>query len=60
LTQVFFDLTQQDFFDPTEKIEKFGFLRGNFSNPELADPIRPEQQKNDSTRVQKNLTGTFH
>jgi len=23
----------------------FGFLRGNFPNPELADPTQPKQQK---------------
>jgi len=33
-----------------KKIEKFDFFRGNFPNPEVADLIRPKQQKIDTTR----------
>jgi len=46
LTQVFFDKTQGDFFDPkSKKNEKLRILGGNFPNPEVADLIRTEQKK---------------
>jgi len=40
-------LTQPDeiCFDPKGKIEKFGILRGNFPNPEVADPNRTRETK---------------
>jgi len=46
LTRVFFNMTQWYFLTWREKIWKFGIFRGNFPNPEVADPTQPNLNQN--------------